>query len=517
QTGFYIERELSGGTFAQIATVTSGTTYTDTTLSEATSYVYRVRAYGSTGDSSYSLTKSVSTPVNAPTNLTATTVSTTEIDLAWADNSSQESFYSLQRSTDGGNTWSTTIQLPANTTSYQDTGLTEGTTYTYQVQALKTGKNSAFTSSQSATTLPAAPSDVVATVNSDTQVTVTWTNNSVGATGATIQREVGGVWSLAGTVGAGIATFTDTGLTELTTYSYRVEATGSSGASAWANGASSVTTLPAAPSGLTVSAPESDQVTLMWTDNSAGATAYQVQRNDNVGSGWVTIATTDSSATTYTDVTVSEATDYSYRVRTVSNALNSAYSNTASITTVPLDPDTLAATTISTSEIDLTWNDNSAGATHYLVERSDDGGNTFNQIATLNGTANSYNDTGLTEGFSYQYQVRAQDDGGYSGYTDSVEATTLPAAATGLTATPTAGQIALNWTDVSNGEISYTVQRDNSGTWTTLSDLPANATSFTDTGATGGLDSGTTYQYRIFCTNPDGGNSAYTTMSATAT
>ena len=198
------------------------------------------------------------------------------------------------------------------------------------------------------------------------------------------------------------------------------------GASAWANAASTVTTLPAAPSNLMLTAPDVDSVALQWTDNSHGATGYKVERNDNAGSGWVQIALLSSTATSYTDVTVNEATTYSYRVRTASNSLNSPYSNSPSITTVPLDPDTMAATTISTSEIDLSWNNNSAGATSNLIERSDDGGSTFTQIASVSGTASTYNDTGLTEGFTYQYRVRAQDAGGFSGYTDSVQATTLP-------------------------------------------------------------------------------------------
>jgi titin len=256
-------------------------------------------------------------------------------------------------------------------------------------------------------------------------------------------------------------------------------------------------------------------VNLTWTDNSHGATGYKVERNDNEGSGWVQIAALSATATSYTDVTVNEATTYSYRVRTAANALNSTYSNSPSITTVPLDPDSLAAITISTSEIDLSWNDNSAGATHYLVERSDDGGGSFTQIASLSGTANSYQDTGLAEGFTYQYQVRAQDAGGFSGYTDSVQATTLPATPGNLVATPSAGHIDLTWTDNSSGETSYTVQRNNGGVWTAIATLDPDSNSFSDTGATGGLVSGHTYQYRVFCSD-DGGISAFISASATA-
>jgi hypothetical protein len=61
------------------------------------------------------------------------------------------------------------------------------------------------------------------------------------------------------------------------------------------------------------------------------------------------------------------------------------------------------------------------------VEQSLDGGNTWLNIATLDGNATSFNNTGLVEGTDSQYRVRAQDDGGFSLYTDSADASTLPA------------------------------------------------------------------------------------------
>ncbi len=516
QTGFYVERSTNGGgTWTQIADVTSGVTYNDTGVAEATAYQYRVRAYGTTGTSTYGGSISVATPVNMPTGLTPTVVSTTEIDLAWVDNSNQENGYSLQRSTDGGNTWNTTISLPANSTSYQDTSLTEGTTYTYRLQATRTGKNSAFTPNQTATTLPAAPSGITATAAGDTQVTVTWTNNSIGATGFTIERSLNGtVWTSAGTTNGSTFTFTDTGLTELTAYSYRVKATDAGGPSAWNTTGSNVTTLPSAPSSLVLTTPASDRVTLTWTDNSAGATGYKVERSS--GGAFTLLTTLPASATTFTDLTVNEATLYTYRVRAVSNAIYSAYCPSQSLTTVPLAPDTLATTTVSTTEIDLTWHNNSTGATHYLVERSTDGGANFTQLASLGANATSYTDTGLTEGTDYQYRVRAQDAGGYSDYTISVAGSTLPAGPSNLQANAAAGEIDLTWNDNSTGESSYIVQRFNGGAWTTIATLAADTTSFSDTGATGGLTSGQTYQYRVYCAG-NGGNSAVSpTASAVA-
>ena len=206
---------------------------------------------------------------------------------------------------------------------------------------------------------------------------------------------------------------------------------------------------------------------------------------------------------------MAEATAYTYRVRAVASGINSSYCASQTLTTLPLAPDTLAATTISMSEIDLTWNDNSAAPTHYLVERSTDGGNTWSALVTLGPSASSYNDTGLTEGTDYQYRVRAQDAGGYSGYTASADATTFPIAPSSLAGQANAGTNDLTWNDNSSGETRYTVERstDSGITWIAIANLPADSNTVSDVGAVGGLNSGSSYQYRVFCSN-NGGDSA---------
>src|SRR2546422_9220794 len=90
EDGFRIERCAGAGctTFAEIATVGPNVTaYANTGLTAGTGYSYRVRAYNAAGNSGYSNVAVV--PVR-PTSLTATAVSGTEIDLAWADNATDE-------------------------------------------------------------------------------------------------------------------------------------------------------------------------------------------------------------------------------------------------------------------------------------------------------------------------------------------------------------------------------------------------------------------------------------------
>ena len=96
-------------------------------------------------------------PPAAPSGLTATTVDQQRIDLAWTDNSADESGFELQRSTDAFATV-VVINLGANVTSFSNTGLAASTTYSYRVLAKNTGGSSGFSNTATATT-NAAPAD----------------------------------------------------------------------------------------------------------------------------------------------------------------------------------------------------------------------------------------------------------------------------------------------------------------------------------------------------------------------
>src|SRR5574341_494854 len=91
-------------------------------------------------------------PPPDPTNLTATAASRTQIDLTWTDNATDETGYEVERSTDGGTTWSPLASLPANSQSHADPGLTCGTTYHYRVYATNADGNSGYSNVASATT-----------------------------------------------------------------------------------------------------------------------------------------------------------------------------------------------------------------------------------------------------------------------------------------------------------------------------------------------------------------------------
>jgi hypothetical protein len=143
ESGFYVDRALAGGTYTRIATVVSNATgFTDTGLTGATAYSYRVRAFNSAGISAAATATATTSPV-APTAFTAVPLSSTRIKLTWSDNSSNELGFNIYRSVNGG-PFSLLTTLPPDTVSYINGSLTPGTMHLYGITSFNAeGQSSA--------------------------------------------------------------------------------------------------------------------------------------------------------------------------------------------------------------------------------------------------------------------------------------------------------------------------------------------------------------------------------------
>ncbi len=162
EDGFKIERKTgSGGTWSQITTVSADNTYYSSTgLNYNTSYYYRVRAYNSAGDSSYSNEADDTTfdiPPLPPASLFSFPFSGTRIDLSWTDVSGNETGFAVERKAGIAGTWAEITTLPANTTFYSDTGLTPVTTYFYRASAYNDYGISPYSNETSSSTLVLHP------------------------------------------------------------------------------------------------------------------------------------------------------------------------------------------------------------------------------------------------------------------------------------------------------------------------------------------------------------------------
>jgi hypothetical protein len=242
ETGFLLERKTGSGSYAVIATLDAGvTSYSDSGLATDTTYTYRVRGTNGMVNSGYSNTSSVTTPQTAPaapSGLTASANDETEVDLNWTDNATNETGFVIERSTRGGS-YVQIATVGAGVSSYGDTDVTPDTQYSYRVRATNGAGSSGNSNVASVTTpavAPAAPSDLAVALADTTQVVIVWNDNSNNETGFIVERsDNGGSFVAVATVGAGVMTYADTGLTADTDYSYRVRALNDVGSSSFTN------------------------------------------------------------------------------------------------------------------------------------------------------------------------------------------------------------------------------------------------------------------------------------------
>ncbi len=250
-TSYNVKRATtSGGPYTTLSSPTA-TTYADASVTNATKYFYVVSAANSAGESANSAEVSATptapqTPPPTPANLVATPANA-QVSLSWSASTGATS-YNVKRSTVTGGPY-TKISSPTAAT-YTDTSVTNGTKYFYVVSAVNASGESANSSEVSATpaaptTPPATPANLQATAG-NAQVALTW-SASAGAISYNVKRSTtnGGPYTQISSPSTN--SFTDTGLTNGTTYYYVVSAVNSAGQSANSNQASATPTAPTTP------------------------------------------------------------------------------------------------------------------------------------------------------------------------------------------------------------------------------------------------------------------------------
>ncbi len=344
-----------------------------------------------------------------------------QVNLNWTAVSGA-STYNVKRRTGNGaySVLTTGVTVP----NYTDAGVLPGLTYSYVVAAVNAiGEGAA--SNEAGVTLAPAPPTLSATAG-DGQVTLNWTA-STGAVSYNVKRlNDNAVANGTGT------TFTDSNLTNGTTYNYVVSAVNAGGESAASNQASAMPLpAPAAPTDLSATAGNA-QINLSWTAIS-GATSYNLQRGTTSGVYNTTIAVPDAGTptVTYSDANLSNGTAYYYVVSAVNSAGSSSVSNEASATPQGPPPAPTALTaTAAAGQVTLNWSA-SVGATSYAVYRAttSNGQSAMPLVSGL--TTTSYTDAAVVNGTTYFYKVSATNAAGESA--QSVEASETPIIGTAAT------------------------------------------------------------------------------------
>jgi len=459
EDGFKLDRRQSGLTaWDRVATTgANDTSETDTGLAETTKYYYKVKAYNANGDSTYSniddaTTLSGASPPDPPTGLSASAVSTTQINLAWTDQSSDEAGFRIDRRQSGSTTWTVPlVSKGANVESHSDTGLLAATKYYYQVRAYNADGESANTPIADATTdtplpPPAAPTNLTATAVSSSQIDLTWQDQSSDEAGFRIDRRQTGttVWVVpVATVGENVESHSDSGLLAEMKYYYRVRAYNGNGESSNTAVADDTTFAevqpPAPPTNLFATAVSSTQINLLWDDQSADETGFRIDRRQTGETVWtVPFVTVGLNASTYTDDGLPAETRFYYRVRSYNVGGESANTAVADATTLaalqpPAAPTNLTATAMSSTRIDLAWDDQSDNEDGFRLDRRQTGDPTWTvPYVSKSANTSTHSDTGLPAETKFYYRVRAYNAAGESANTAVDDATTTAGSQEGV-------------------------------------------------------------------------------------
>ena len=542
-TGYMVQYSSNNGSTwsAGAASGSTSNTYTVTGLANGTAYVFRVAALNGVGTGSYSAASAAVTPAappGAPTGV-AGTAGNAQVALSWTAPASNGGAaitgYVVRHSSDNGSTWSAGTATGSTGVSYTVTGLSNGTAYLFQVRAVNSAGDGAWSANSSAVTpvapvvAPGAATGVTGT-RGNTSVALSWTAPaSNGGAAITSYRVIyssnnGSTWSSAISTGSAGTTFTVTGLTNGAAYIFQVAAVNSAGAGAYSTSSAAVTPAgaPGAPTGVAGTAGNA-QVALSWTapasSNGSAITGYVVQYSSNNGSTWSANIATGSATTSYTVTGLTNATAYRFRVAAVNAVTTGAYSAiSAAVTPVgqPAAPTGLAAVA-GQSLANLSWtapsSNGGSAVTRYEYRYTTDNGVNWSTATTTGSTATSFAVTGLTPGTSYKFQVRAVNSAGAGDWSTTssavVPTAAPPSAVSNLSAQGSAqagaGRINLAWTAPANGGsniTNYVIQYSTNGgrTWRTVTISATNSTSsYTLTGLTRG-----TYAVRIAAKNAIG-------------
>jgi len=508
------------------------------TINSAGTYTYHDHLFPSR---SGTITVSSGSTVPAtPTGLNAT-LSGSNVNLSWVDNSSNEVEFIISERLSPATAWNFLVTLGPNTLAYVHSAPSAGT-HEYQVVACGSagaGNCSGPSNLASATvsdSTPTAPTGLTATLSSGTNVNLSWVDNSSNETNFKIYYRLSGssTWNLANTLGVNILAATHNPGTG--SYEFHVVACNGSNCSGMSNvanvttGGSGSETAPAAPTNLAATV-SGNNVTLTWTDNSSNEAGFKIYR----GPTWTDIGNVGANVTTFTDSGRSAGT-YTYHINAFgSSNIYSSVSNDVSATitsstgtgtiTTPSAPSNLRLPgPITATTVPLAWNDNSSNEDKFTLERkltteASWTGAWSTQITTANTT--TYTDTSVTSGITYDYRVQACLSGtGCSTYTyltgilvsttttsegnstitptfTPTTATSVPFAPTNLSlnriSTPTF--ISLYWIDNSDNEDKFNLERKLSGTtaWSALVQTGSNIFYYIDTTAISGM----AYDYRV--------------------
>jgi len=309
------------------------------------------------------------------------------------------------------------------------------------------------------------------------------------------------------------------GLTTGTSYNFRIEAINQCGLSPAGAPSFAVIAgdLPSQVTGLSSSTVSSSKINLSWTTpniNGYSISGYKIERSTDGVTFSTIVANTTTSTTTYSSTGLSSNTLYYYKVSAINLLGTGSPSSAITAITIPLPPTNIASTTVSTSQINLSWTAPSGIIQGYKIERSTDGVTFSTIVANTTTSTTTYSDNTTSPNTVYSYRVTSL---GINGVSSSPSGTTsvssIASPPTSLSVTSLAGlKTLISWTAPSGTSqiLGYEIERSSDGsTWSVLVANNNDGTSYQDSG----LVLGQTYFYRVSAIN-SGGTSLPSTSSS---
>jgi hypothetical protein len=342
------------------------------------------------------------------------------IRVNWDNEVPGASGFTIQRKTDTGE-FSTIARVSSSVSTYNDTNVSNGHTYTYRVFA-----TSGTLFGEPADSYPVEylrPVSLMINSLSDSQVELTWSypaSNRIPESNyqTVIERRLEGTtaWHTIANVPGHQKSYTDSNLTEGTRYYYRIRAvTATSAAYIYYpdnNIGRYAYTLLKAPTQVQAKIKSTSAIEITWQDNSTKETGYRIERKTRTGS-FSYLASVKENVTSYIDNTPVNGEQYTYRVIPTSDTYRGTPSEEV---TVPfLFPVSFRIADVYSTQMTLTWDYPGsayirADNCRVIIERREAGGTTWEQIHITRPGETEFTDDGLKPGTRYYYRIRARYD-----------------------------------------------------------------------------------------------------------
>ncbi|MBI4976279.1 MAG: T9SS type A sorting domain-containing protein [Spirochaetes bacterium] len=498
--GFNVYRSTNDITYSLVQCTTIDTTwFYNSGLLPNTTYYYKISATNEYGESALAgPAMGIITPPAQVTNVRVTGTNNLPTNsyhfvIAWDDTSTNEVAFKVYQSTNNTN-YSIIGYTTSNAVCFTNYDMLPNTSYYFKVAATnKFGESVLSSNVKASIPVPQTPSGLVITLTNAGALALSWTDTATNENGFAVWRGIDNTgYTIIGSVGANVSVFTDATYAPGPAYTYKVAATNSYGSSLFTMPVSPVDLSPAMPSNLTYSL-ATWEIRLAWKDIATNESGYIIYQSTD-GVTYSQLDTAVTNATNYSDM-YNPAGTYYYKVCATNTFGVSALAGPVVVNLVDVPAATgVTATILNSNSVVVTWTDNAANESNYVVYRS--GVYYTNAANTV-----CFTNTGLATNTTYWYYILAK--GGYfetwSSGTNVRIVVVPPADPTGLAVAMVSSTNALlSWTDNATNETGMNIYRSTNGiSYDLVATVTTNATNYYDTTVVPGK----TYFYRIAATN----------------